>query len=883
MTDENPNKASLEGRGREIMRGPQEEDTSPESKSGSWLPSVSDDEAETPFFEDENALLRWMEADPEAHRPTALPNQNLVKDKPIDTGILYPDPDFDAIFDEEEPTPPPPAGKTETQTLDDIFAEEAPNFDDIFGDIAASTVPDTATQELPVLDMPLPETGELYYEDDIFAESPPAEASPTPLDDLHPGTSPDFPPDKVTTGHIPILALDANDEDQEHPPISALADAGLTAEEFDESDVFAGDMGRSAAPSETSYRMDSEEDLEPAFAQDELPQDAPLPDTSQLDSVPGRDSGLLEMQDWDNPRFATEDDDDLFGDSADLLEMPPARSDMEPELEPSFFLDELDLGEDAPLAEAPYEPDATLEAVPLGNVPPLGAQADAPIDMDEFLPFADDEETLFLETADARTLELMAEMPEQVEEVEPVDPYAQYMEMPGEQLGEATAILNEKFEDDESLERTSADNRALELLNQMTADDIEEVYEEEEWQTVDEPRFTDAAAFVEHIQAESAVDPMLEPLIAPTPEEFGSETRRQEATTPLYADEEEALPPAEASTPVVDLRTASIKRSGIDKLTPEEPETLGGVLFELEPETFADDLEDVGGSDEDPVLTRSAFPPIITGAASASGQSAELFAPPAVRENAEQFLKIRETTTDRDLLELFVDDNRLRELFEQIEALQEEIVQNVRGERGYTDQYQKELLEASNLMMQSRENYDEARAIVYRVRADLNRERRVDADIAKYRPILTNVYVGLLIFLVVLFLLGQLFITLADSVGVPWLGQGYYPALFGAVGAWLSGIFAIYRHTIVRRDFDPNHVNWYIINPLIGLVAGFLVYLVLLAPNVTSLSINSEVIGSSPITWFIAAGVGYNQNTLLELLNTARDRVSSSSNLREGN
>jgi hypothetical protein len=238
---------------------------------------------------------------------------------------------------------------------------------------------------------------------------------------------------------------------------------------------------------------------------------------------------------------------------------------------------------------------------------------------------------------------------------------------------------------------------------------------------------------------------------------------------------------------------------------------------------------------------------------------------------------------DQELLRLFVDDNRLRELFELIEALQEEIVENVRGERRNTDIYQEELLEASNLLMQSRENYDEARAIVYRVRADLNRERRVDEDIRRFRPLIMNVYIGMALFIVVMAGLGQLFISVADSVGVPWIGQGYYPALAGAVGALIFWWRTLDRHTTTDRDFDPAHVNRYIMNPLLGWVTGFLVYLFLLGTSVTPLNSNSyEITGTAPFTLLLAVGVGYSQTIIFDMLTeTTRRRFTGSDDQRE--
>lgn len=234
--------------------------------------------------------------------------------------------------------------------------------------------------------------------------------------------------------------------------------------------------------------------------------------------------------------------------------------------------------------------------------------------------------------------------------------------------------------------------------------------------------------------------------------------------------------------------------------------------------------------------------------------------------------------TDQRLLELLVSDTRIQELYNQIEALHEEVVNSVSSRRGNTDVYQQELLEASNLLGQSREHYDEARAIVYRVRADINRERQVTEDVERYRPLLINTYIGFSIALILLLLLGQMFIGIAEDVGVGWLGQGYYPAIFGAIGALLLSYQSLHQHTTVDRDFDPIHMNWYILNPFVGLLMGFLMYLVFVFTILPSVQLNvtdveqiSSVFRIDVLLAFIA---GYNQNVLLSALDAVRQRFT---------
>ena len=157
--DDNPKKGSLRGRGRDIMRGPSEDadrTDSDERMSGSWLPESQDEPEEAPYFENEEALLRWMEADPEAHRSTAVENSLPVQDVP-GTSELYPDPDFDSIFGAED-TPKkqsaPPLPAIRQQNEDDLLEVE----------------PELLPDEVPTMRMP---TGKRKFEtptlDDIFS------------------------------------------------------------------------------------------------------------------------------------------------------------------------------------------------------------------------------------------------------------------------------------------------------------------------------------------------------------------------------------------------------------------------------------------------------------------------------------------------------------------------------------------------------------------------------------------------------------------------------------------------------------------------------------------------------------------------------------------
>jgi hypothetical protein len=233
------------------------------------------------------------------------------------------------------------------------------------------------------------------------------------------------------------------------------------------------------------------------------------------------------------------------------------------------------------------------------------------------------------------------------------------------------------------------------------------------------------------------------------------------------------------------------------------------------------------------------------------------------------------TRADRGLLNLLVDDDRIRKLSQQIEALQEDLAQNVYGDRRAADTYQKELLQASSLLMASRENYDDARAIVYRIRTDMNRQRKVEADIRRYRPLLLNYYIGWGIALVVLFLLKALFTGVTDAVGVGVAAALYYPMLLGVGGSLLSGYLTLERHTTRLRDFDPLHISWYLFNPLLGSVMGLLMFLLASIANDDLLSGTAND-AENAITYLLCVVAGMNQSSVLHQLNDLLKRFNKS-------
>lgn len=337
--------------------------------------------------------------------------------------------------------------------------------------------------------------------------------------------------------------------------------------------------------------------------------------------------------------------------------------------------------------------------------------------------------------------------------------------------------------------------------------------------------------------------PEVEALVPRAPETIAA---RDEAA---YAAADEVVEEEAAPYPAYD-ETAYDMGEIEAALAPEADED----VFDFEPDARAYDFADHEGGLMAPQPPLDIRPPEITDPF--EGQ---------VRPPASQLFEDT-SPPDETLLSVLVDDERLQRLWNQIEALQETLIDDVPGDRDMLDTYHQELLQASSLLLESRANYDDARAIVYRVRADMNRQHKVNDYIRRYRPLLLNYYLGWGIGLVVLMLLKGLFTGMAEAVGVELLSALYYPMLAGILGALISGYLTLDRHTTRLRDFDPIHISWYLFNPLLGGVMGLLMYLLASIANASLLdetASNTEV----AIVWLLCVVAGMNQNSVLRQLN----------------
>jgi hypothetical protein len=241
------------------------------------------------------------------------------------------------------------------------------------------------------------------------------------------------------------------------------------------------------------------------------------------------------------------------------------------------------------------------------------------------------------------------------------------------------------------------------------------------------------------------------------------------------------------------------------------------------------------------------------------------------RPPVEQLFKETQTA-DPTLLATLVDDARLYELWNMIEILQEEIAERPSLKPARADTYQKELLQASDLILQSRENYDDARAIVFRIRADLRRDDEISADIERYNSLLMTYIIGWFGALIALAILSTSLSEVLTDADAIFVANAFTPTLFGAAGGLFLAYTTLNRHVTVLRDFDKAHVWWYFASPFIGALMGFMTYTLWVATVFTTDAQDT----SNAVVWVLAFIGGLQQNWVIGRLRAMRGSEETS-------
>ncbi|MEP7358295.1 MAG: hypothetical protein ABI847_13700, partial [Anaerolineales bacterium] len=180
--------------------------------------------------------------------------------------------------------------------------------------------------------------------------------------------------------------------------------------------------------------------------------------------------------------------------------------------------------------------------------------------------------------------------------------------------------------------------------------------------------------------------------------------------------------------------------------------------------------------------------------------------------------------SDRALVRMLVPEARTLKLWQAIDALAGEVEHLQRGSQDLVSEMIDRLTVARNLLLHSRDSYEDAEREVAIVR---HRLLRVQHSSFLEQP---QTIVGYL--LIVLLILGAGFAfsnAMLDLLGRPGTIAGIASPtllntmLWGGIGGLSAAFFALQRHVL---DFDQQHARWFYLSPVIGLFIGPLIALV---------------------------------------------------------
>jgi hypothetical protein len=240
------------------------------------------------------------------------------------------------------------------------------------------------------------------------------------------------------------------------------------------------------------------------------------------------------------------------------------------------------------------------------------------------------------------------------------------------------------------------------------------------------------------------------------------------------------------------------------------------------------------------------------------------------------FERGRSRPANRHLLNLFVKDDHLLALWNEIGRIELEVVELRKASPKNVLEQIDRLTMARNLLLSDRDEYEDVLRQVNIVKSNVTRLRNSNTA---QQPFTIQIFLYLLVAVSGwLFIAGPNIATVlgnrTDVVGIP-TQVLWNSVLWGGIGGLSAAFYALVKHV---EDYDPQHARWYYLSPMIGLFFGPLVALladvglpafVQLVGN--SAASNMEV--RPAVMYVLAWAVGFKQNLLIQLINSVLARI----------
>ena len=95
--------------------------------------------------------------------------------------------------------------------------------------------------------------------------------------------------------------------------------------------------------------------------------------------------------------------------------------------------------------------------------------------------------------------------------------------------------------------------------------------------------------------------------------------------------------------------------------------------------------------------------------------------------------------------------------------------------------------------------------------------------------------------------------------------------MWGGIGGAVGALYSLWWHVADRQDFDRQFVLWYIVQPIMGMVLGGIIYLAIasgfLVLQATPAPASPGNVGSWLMPSLVACVAGFRQNFVYEVLN----------------
>jgi hypothetical protein len=233
-------------------------------------------------------------------------------------------------------------------------------------------------------------------------------------------------------------------------------------------------------------------------------------------------------------------------------------------------------------------------------------------------------------------------------------------------------------------------------------------------------------------------------------------------------------------------------------------------------------------------------------------------------------------------------EKRQDALFKEIDALVVEAARILSVDKDL-DKALNLLREARDITIETPRQFDEAEYRVATVRAMLARKQNISRWSLIYGyPVLLYEVVCFLLLLGSLLFDHSLAVFIADitettfadmaSLSMEHIFPLWNTMAWGGIGGVVGSMYSLYWHAAVEQDFDKQYLMWYIVQPIMGMILGGIVYLIIasgfisvqvLAGQATNLEGATQTMGNPAVKAFhsvVACVAGFRQRFVFEML-----------------